>query len=209
MVGWLNYEGAQLEKQCLKAVDQGFHAVKVKVGSPTLRQDLERVERVRKAVGDEIRIMVDANQALTVAEATRRGRAFERLGVYWWEEPIPADDLDGYADLARALDIPVAAGENLFSRHDFARFLARGALDIVQVDLRRAGGPTALLQIGQMADSFRRPYASHGGGPVQLNVMACLTNALYLETGFIPEGSPLRLVDGSVPVPTGPGFAWE
>lgn len=81
-------------------------------------------------------------------------------------------------------------------------------MDIIQPELRRAGGPTALLQIGGVADAFRIPYASHGGGPEQLNVMACLPNAFYLETGLIPEGSPLQLVDGFVSVPTGPGFSW-
>jgi L-alanine-DL-glutamate epimerase-like enolase superfamily enzyme len=86
--------------------------------------------------------------------------------------------------------------------------LKREAVDIVQPDLRRAGGPTALLQIGAMAHAFRRPYASHGGGPVQLNVMACLPNAVYLETGLLRPDSPLRLKDGYVDVPTGAGFAW-
>ena len=153
--------------------------------------------------------MVDANQSLTTAEAIRRGRAFEELGCLWWEEPIPADDIDGYAALTRALDIPIATGENLYSAAEFARFLKREAVDIIQPDLRRAGGPTALLQIGYMADAFRIPYASHGGGPVQLNVMASLPNALYLETGLIAEGSPLQLQDGYVQVPQGPGFSWE
>ena len=76
-------------------------------------------------------------------------------------------------------------------------------------ELRRAGGPTALLQIGHLADSFRIPYASHGGGPVQLNIMACLPNMKYLETGMISPGSPLKLVDGCVSLPQGAGFAWE
>ena len=209
MVGWLNYGDEEVQAICAQAVEQGFPAVKVKVGYPTLREDVHRVEVVRDAVGDGIDIMVDANQSLTAAEAVRRGRAFESLGCVWWEEPIPADDLDGYATLADRLDIPVATGENLYTCADFARFLRRDAVDIVQPDLRRAGGPTALLQIGTMAHAFRRPYASHGGGPVQLNVMACLPNALYLETGLIPPESPLRLEDGTVAIPTGPGFAWE
>jgi len=92
---------------------------------------------------------------------------------------------------------------------DFARFLRRDAVDIIQPDLRRAGGPTALLQIGLMAAAFRRPYASHGGDPIQMNVMSCLPNAMYLETGLLHPGSPLKLVDGCVPVPDGPGFGWE
>ena len=209
MVGWLNYDDGQVQEICGRAVAQGFGAVKVKVGYPTLAEDVRRVETVRAAVGDGVDIMVDANQVLTAKEAIRRGRALQQLGCLWWEEPIPADDIDGYASLTRALDIPVATGENLYSAAEFARFFRRGAVDIVQPDLRRAGGPTALLQVGHMADAFRLPYASHGGGPVQLNVMACLPNAMYLETGLIPDGSPMKLVDGCVDVPRGPGFSWE
>jgi L-alanine-DL-glutamate epimerase-like enolase superfamily enzyme len=209
MVGWLNYDDGEVSEICRRAVGQGFRAVKIKVGYPTLKEDAARVELVRKAVGDDVGIMVDANQTLSAAEATVRGRAFESLGCLWWEEPLPADDIDGYAELAAALDIPVATGENLYTRNDFARFLKRDAVDVVQPDLRRAGGPTSLLQIGTMADAFRRPYASHGGGPVQLNVMACLPNAMYLETGLIPEGSPLKIEDGFVNVPGGAGFSWE
>jgi L-alanine-DL-glutamate epimerase-like enolase superfamily enzyme len=209
MVGWLNYSDEEVQRICAQAVEQGFRAVKIKVGYSTLAEDVRRVKTVRQAVGDAIRLMVDANQALTTKEALRRGRAFEELDCCWWEEPIPAADLDGYAALADALAIPIATGENLYTRADFARFLRRDAVDIVQPDLRRAGGPTALLQIGTMADAFHRPYASHGGGAVQLNVMACLPNALYLETGLLAPGSPLKLVDGSVLIPQGPGFSWE
>lgn len=209
MVGWLNYSDSEVQDICAKAVSQGFHAVKIKVGYPTLKEDIKRIQTVRAAVGEDIGIMIDANQSLTTAEATYRGRAFEDLGCVWWEEPIPADDIDGYAQLAHALDIPIATGENLYTAQDFARFFKREAVDIVQPDLRRAGGPTALLQIGQTAHAFRIPYASHGGGPVQLNIMACLPNALYLETGLISEGSPLKLTDGFVNIPCGPGFSWE
>jgi L-alanine-DL-glutamate epimerase-like enolase superfamily enzyme len=208
MVGWLNYDDEEVRRICAEAVRQGFSAVKIKVGYPTLEEDLRRIDVVRRAIGDEIRLMVDANQSLTTSEAIRRGRAFQEAGCHWWEEPIPAADLEGYAALAQALDIPIGTGENLYSCADFARFLKRDAVDIVQPDLRRAGGPTALLQIGHMAAAFYRPYASHGGGPVQLNVMACLPNAIYLETGLIKPGSPLNLADGYVDIPRGPGLSW-
>lgn len=209
MVGWLNYDDGEVQRICAQAVEQGFRAVKIKVGYPTVAEDIKRVRVVREAIGDDVRLMVDANQSLTVKEALMRGRAFEDLGCYWWEEPIPADDVDGYAELAARLDIPIATGENLYSMADFARFLKRGAVDIVQPDLRRAGGPTGLLAAGAMAHGFRIPYASHGGGPVQLNVMACLPNALYLETGLIAPGSRLVLEDGCALLPNGPGFGWE
>jgi L-alanine-DL-glutamate epimerase-like enolase superfamily enzyme len=208
MVGWLNYDLAQLQEIAARAAAQGFRGVKIKVGAPTLAEDIARVEAVRTVIGDGTDLMVDANQSLTTAEAIRRGRAFQGLGCLWWEEPLPADDIDGYAALVRALDIPIATGENLYSRYDFARFLRRDAVDIIQPDLRRAGGPTAMLQIGKLAHAFRRPYASHGGGPVQLNVMASLPNAIYLETGLLGPDTPFALEDGCAPVPQGPGFSW-
>jgi L-alanine-DL-glutamate epimerase-like enolase superfamily enzyme len=209
MVGWLNYDDREVQSVCAQAVQQGFRAVKIKVGYPTLAEDIRRIKVVREAIGEHVRLMVDANQSLTVKEAVTRGRAFQDLGCWWWEEPIPAGDLDGYAQLADALDIPIATGENLYTPADFARFLRRGAVDIVQPDLRRAGGPTGLLQIGALAQSFGIPYASHGGGPVQLNVMACLPNAQYLETGLITPGSRLVLDNGYALLPQGPGFDWE
>jgi len=209
MVGWLNYSDDEVQKICAKAVSQGFRGVKIKVGFPTLEQDLHRIDLVRQAIGPDVRLMVDANQSLTVSEALRRGRAFQERGIFWWEEPLAAADIDGYAALAAGLDIPVAAGENLYTPADFARFLRRDAVDIVQPDLRRGGGPTALLQIGMLAHAFGRPYASHGGGPVQLAIMASLPNAFYLETGVLDPGSPLELVDGCARVPQGPGFSWE
>lgn len=208
MVGWLNYSDDEVQKICKKAVEQGFKGVKIKVGFPNLREDIKRVKIVREAIGDNIDLMVDANQSLSISEAICRGRAFEDLGCLWWEEPIPADDIEGYAQLADALDIPVATGENLYTRYDFARFLKRDAVDIIQPDLRRAGGPTALLQIGTLADAFRIPYASHGGGPVQLNIMACLPNMMYLETGLIPSNSSFKLIDGNFAIPEGPGFSF-
>jgi L-alanine-DL-glutamate epimerase-like enolase superfamily enzyme len=208
MVGWLNYSDDQVQRICAQAVEQGFRGVKIKVGYPSLAEDVCRVKLVRAAVGDGTALMVDANQSLTTAEAIRRGRAFEDLGCEWWEEPIPADDVDGYAALADALDIPIATGENLYRTQDFARFLRRDAVDILQPDLRRAGGPTALLQIGLMAHAFGRPYASHAGEAAHLHVMAALPNAIYLETGLVGAHSPFQLVDGCVPVPDTPGLHW-
>lgn len=209
MVGWLNYSDDEVQRICAQAAEQGFRAVKVKVGYPTLEEDLHRVEVVRRAVGDGVRLMVDANQSLATAEALRRGRAFEGAGVYWWEEPIPSEDLEGYAELGAALDIPVATGENLYSVQEFGRFLRRRAVDIVQPDVRRAGGPSALLEIGALAHAFNVPYASHGSNAAHLNVMACLPTVIYVEMGLVAPGSPVRVREGYVSLPQGPGLSWE
>ena len=204
MLGWINYDEKQLRQRCEQALAQGYRALKLKVGFPTLREDIQRIRFVRKIIGDDIRLMVDANQVLTVGEAIRRGRAFEDLNLYWFEEPIPAHDLDGYRRIAEALTIQLATGENLFGSHDFSRFIKHDAVDIVQPDLRRSGGPTALLEIGHLANACNIPYASHGGGAAHMNVMACLPNVIYVETGGTDH-----LVDGRLKLPQGPGFSWD
>lgn len=205
MVGWLNYDLPQLQRICARAIEAGFRGVKIKVGAPTLAEDVARIRATREAIGDDALLMVDANQVFSIAEALRRGRAYEEEGCYWFEEPLRADDADGLAELARALTIPIASGENLFGKRQFRPFFERRALDIVQPDLRRAGGVTECLEIGLLADAFNVPYASHGGG-VHLHVLAALPNALFLESGLRADGGPSGLVDGCYLLPQEPGF---
>ena len=209
MVGWLNYPPAELAAICRKAVDQGFRAVKMKVGAPTLEEDVARIRAVRAAIGADAGLMVDANQSLALSEAVRRGRAYQELGCLWFEEPLAAGDHAGLAELARTLDIPIASGENDGGTEAFQDLLSRGSVDIVQADLRRAGGATEILEIGALAAAFRKPYAAHGGGPADLHLLACIPTAEYAELGLLAPGSPVRLEDGQVLVPQGPGFSWN
>jgi len=205
MVGWLNYDHDTLARICEKAMEQGFRGVKMKVGAPTLEEDVRRVEVVRRAIGPTALLMVDANQVFSVSEALRRGKVYEELGCYWFEEPLRADDVDGLAELARSLTIPIASGENNYGKRQFRQLFERRAVDVVQPDLRRAGGVTECLEIGLLADAFNVPYASHGGG-VHLHILAALPNTLFMESSLLPDNSPIRLVDGSYPLPETPGF---
>ncbi len=205
MVGWLNYSLDELQAICDKAMQQGFRGVKIKVGAPTLAEDIQRIQAARRAIGDEALLMVDANQVLSLNEAMVRGRAYEDLGCYWFEEPIRADDTAGLAQLARSLTIPIATGENNYGKRQFRELFERRAVDIVQPDLRRAGGITECLEVGLMADAFNIPYASHGGG-VHLHVLAALPNTLLMESGLLPEDGSVKLVDGCYPLPQAPGF---
>jgi len=204
MVGWINLDRASIKQRCEESLMLGYKAVKVKVGYPTLAEDIERIKYVREIVGDSTKLMIDANQAFTVGEAIRRGHAFEDLDCYWYEEPIPAQDIEGYKRLADELKIQIATGENLFSPRDFAFFIKNDAVDIIQPDLRRSGGPTALMEIGHLSNAFGIPYASHGSDAAHFNVMACLPNVLIVETG-----GNYRLKDGKKAIPEGPGFSWE
>ncbi len=208
MVGWLNYDLPTLQRHCAEAVEQGFRGVKMKVGAPTLAEDVARIEAVRAAIGPDALVMVDANQVFARAEALRRGRVYEDLGCHWFEEPLRADDTEGLALLADALTIPVASGENNFGKRQFRALFAQRAVDIVQPDLRRAGGVTECLEIGLLADAFEVPYASHGGG-VHLHILAALPNAIFLESGILHGEAKKRLVDGSMILPEEPGFGGE
>jgi L-alanine-DL-glutamate epimerase-like enolase superfamily enzyme len=205
MVGWLNYDLDGLKRVCTQAMEQGFRGVKIKVGAPTLEEDIARIEAVRSVLDQNRLIMVDANQVFSFTEALRRGQVYQELGCYWFEEPLRADDTTGLAALAHELTIPIASGENNYGKRQFRELFERRAVDIVQPDLRRAGGLTECLEIGLMADAFNVPYASHGGG-VHLHLLAALPNTLFMESGLLPAGSQVQLVDGCYPLPEEPGF---
>jgi len=208
MVGWLNYDVEELKRICAKALDQGFRGIKMKIGAPTLAEDVARIEAVHSVLEAHHLLMVDANQVFGVQEALRRGRVYEELGCFWFEEPIRADDTEGLAYLARELTIPVATGENNYGLAQFRTLFERRAVDIVQPDIRRAGGLTECLEIGLVARGFNIPYASHGGG-AHIHVLAALPNAIFLESGLLPDDSGVRLVDGCYPLPLSPGLGAE
>jgi L-alanine-DL-glutamate epimerase-like enolase superfamily enzyme len=186
-------------------MEQGFKGVKIKVGAETLAEDIGRIEAVRDVIGPGALIMVDANQVFLENDALQRGLVYQELGCTWFEEPLRADDTDGLARLTQKLAIPIASGENNYGKRQFRQLLTRNAVDIVQPDLRRAGGVTECLEIGLMADAFGVPYASHGGG-VHLHVLAALPNAIFMESGLLAPDSPVRLTDGCYPLPDEPGF---
>lgn len=204
MVGWLNFSVEELKPIAEKAMAQGFTGVKMKVGCATLEEDVARITAVRSIIGHDRRLMVDANQVFDVSEAIRRGRVYQELGCFWFEEPLRADNHAHLAELRSTLDIRIASGENDFGKRQFRDLFERRAVDIVQPDIRRAGGATECLEIAAMADAFDVAYASHGGGP-HLHLLAAMPNAIYMESGFLPDGSTLD--DGCIRMPEGPGFS--
>ncbi|WP_029422360.1 mandelate racemase/muconate lactonizing enzyme family protein [Alicyclobacillus macrosporangiidus] len=169
-----------LAAECAGYVDRGFRHVKIKVGrnrdvmlnplhntpmsdyaAVTLEEDLERVRRVREAVGPRVRIAVDANNAWTPSIAIQMGRALERFGIHWFEEPVDTDDLDGSAQVAAALDVPVAGYETCFSLPQFRELILRRAVDIVQPDVIWSGGFTESRKVAALAHAFHLPVIPH------------------------------------------------
>ena len=214
MVGWYYDNESDFIKKCEEAVEEGFKALKIKVGRYSLQNDIDRINLVRGAVGDDVTIMVDANQIFDYNEAVRRGRVYEEMGVYWFEEPMPPEFVESHIRLAQKLDIPIAAGENHYTRFQFYEAIRQGAMDIVQPDNRRAGGFTEWLEIGAISDAAGLKLASHGGGPGNVNMLCVLPNALFLESSSLKSENKMlktrmKMVDGEILLPDAPGMGHD
>jgi L-alanine-DL-glutamate epimerase-like enolase superfamily enzyme len=147
----LHYPLDDLVAQVLRWVSAGFDAVKIKVGKPDLREDLDRVAAVREVLGPDRALMIDANQRWDLETATRSIDALSACEPAWIEEPLRADDLTGHAELARRIGVPIAVGENLHTAYRFAEFLRAGAAQIVQPNIVRVGGITPFRRIADLA----------------------------------------------------------
>ena len=211
-------------------VAAGFDTLKMKIGLLSIAADADRVACVRDAIGPCIRLLADANHAYNGYSALRMGRVLERHDVLWFEEPVPPEDLDGYRRLRQSLDLAIAGGECEFMRYGFRRLFESGCVDIAQPDLCAAGGISEWVKIHALASSFGLATIPHVWGSgialaAALHVLAAtppfpysalpqpLTNEPLVEFDRNPNPlrdellrAPLRLVDGCLPVPDGPGL---
>jgi len=192
-------------------VRAGFHAVKIRIGRNPAA-DGERLRRVREALGPEVRIMCDANERLDLPTALRVGQSLVESGIYWLEEPLPSQDLEGYRRLRAALPIPLALGEHVYSQREFIPYIANGAIDIVQPDACMMGGFSEAMKIGRVAESFGLAIAPHFMTPLHIHLAAALPRATYVEYyPFMDDLLSAHLVveDGAVLVPKEPGHGIE
>lgn len=196
-------------------VAAGYQAVKMKVGGAALREDVERVRAVREAIGPDIDLMVDANNAWDAAEAVRFGRAVERYDIAWFEEPCWADDLVGAAEVCRALDMPVASGENEFTRWGCRDLVEQRAADIVQADPHTAGGLTEWVRIAAIASAHHVPVAPHGNHWLGAHAAAAVDNGMVVESYARLQAwqddffAPWQLEGGELVLPSAPGLGIE
>jgi D-galactarolactone cycloisomerase len=212
-------------------VEAGYNAMKLKVGSDRHRPDadIELATAVREAVGPEVFLSADANCGFERPAAMKLAKVLEDLDYAWFEEPLPPDDHDGYAQMAQALTMPIAGGETEFTRFGFRRLFTSKALDIVQPNVGRAGGFTECMRIAALAESFHIPYAPHTGSTTsvchvaELHLSAALPNFMIYEhmqaDWSKTEGNPLRenlltepaeVRDGPfIALPGGPGLGIE
>jgi L-alanine-DL-glutamate epimerase-like enolase superfamily enzyme len=212
--GWLHLSTEELVAGATASRKAGWHGVKLKVGKPTIAEDQERLLAVRDAVGPGFEVMVDANQSMTAAEAVRRARAYEAVGLGWFEEPLPADDVSGHARLAASTSIPVAVGESLYSIGQFRDYLHRDAAGIVQPDVARIGGITPWLKVAHLAEAYNVAVCPHFLMELHVSLVAAVPNGRYVE--YIPQlraitTAEIEIVDGHALAPDTPGIgiAWD
>jgi mandelate racemase len=183
-------------------------AVKLRLGYPTLQDDLTALHAVRRRLGDGVSIMVDYNQALSLPEALERGRALDGENIVWLEEPIRHDDYAGAASLTRELKTPVQIGENFSLPAAMEAALEAKASDLVMPDLERIGGVTGWRQAAKLAGAQNLPMSSHLYSEFSAHLLAATPTAHWLEYVDWADKivtDPLRIEDGHAIVTTRPG----
>jgi mandelate racemase len=211
-LGFMPPEQAADEAEAL--LEQGFRAVKLRLGRPTAEQDLAVVRAVRRRLPDNVALTVDYNQALTVTEAIRRGQTLDGEGLFWIEEPTRHDDYAGCARIAAALATPVQIGENFAGPPAMATAIASGACDYVMPDLERIGGVTGWQRAAAIASAVGIEMSSHIFPEVSAHLLAATPTCHWLEyvdwaAPILAE--PLRIVDGMAQVRERPGtgVSWD
>ncbi len=204
-----------LAKEAEELLEEGFAAVKLRLGRPHAADDLAALRAVKKAIGPDVTLMVDFNQGLTVAEAVKRGRMIDdEGGVTWIEEPVRADDFAGNARIAREVATPIQIGENFMGPEQMAQALAAGACDYAMPDVQRIGGVTGWMRAAALAQGAGMEMSSHLFPEASCHLLAVTPTCHWLEyvdwaDAILEE--PLRLKDGHALIPerAGLGMRWD
>jgi len=192
----------------------GFKAVKAKIGYPTVEEDLAVVRAMRKAIGNEMAIMVDYNQSLTPPEAVRRLRVLDEEGLTWVEEPVLAHDYQGHALVAREIKTPIQCGENWWGSHDMRQAVEARASDYMMPDVMKIGGVTGWMRAAALGEAYGIPLSNHLWPEISAQLLCATATAHFLEYAnwWNPVlAEPLHLEQGMAIVEgvTGTGVAWN
>ena len=219
-VGWFNYDDEQVRSNCKKAIDNGFTAMKLKVGSADPARDIRRANIVREIAGDNVKVMLDANQQWTLPQAISICNVLKRMNPYWIEEPTHPDDLLAHKILAAEIaPIKLALGEHVPNRILFKNYLQLGCAGFIQADAVRVGGVSEFITISLLSKKFGIPVVPHVGDMGQLHQHLVLFNhiaigheALFLE--HIPHLKnhfvhPIEIQSGVYVTPKEPGSSCD
>jgi len=207
--GWAKYSIDDLIAEAQKYAGYGCKYYKMKIHHPDPAVNAGRVAAVKKALGPGVRMMVDVNQGRDVLGNRAQARLLEEFDLLWYEEPVLADDYDGYADVARAIRIPIAAGENHYTRWEFKQLLDRKALHYAMPDVCRANGFSETLRIGRLAAVHGVPITPHLIHEISIHVVGALANGFLVE--FMDWAPPdlfeelPECKDGLIRIPDKPG----
>ena len=205
---WLDRSIDELIAEATAFRAAGHRAMKMRLGR-SHDEDLARARALRQALGPEVRLLADVNQGWDVATAIRTGKALEEIGLYWLEEPVSYEDLEGSARVAAALDTPIASGESEYGWLGMKRYLDARAADILMPDLQRMGGVTGYLRAVELCESYQWPVSSHLFVEVSGPVLATAPHAMLLEHMDWWEtlfDDRLAIVEGAVVLPDRPGI---
>jgi L-alanine-DL-glutamate epimerase-like enolase superfamily enzyme len=205
-----------LLRQTDENLGKGFGAIKMKVGRPRLSEDVERVRAMRAHLGADFPLMADANMRWSVDAAIRAARAFADAQLVWLEEPTIPDDIAGHARIVREGGVPIAAGENLHTLHEFQHLISAGGVTFPEPDVTNCGGITIFMKIAHLAEAYNLPVTSHGAHDMTVHLLAAVPNRSYLEVhGFGLEryiAEPLQISEGNAIAPERAGhgitFDW-
>lgn len=206
------YSLEQVLKSAPLLVQRGFRQMKMQLGlhgDTSLAREVERTRLIRESIGDNIDLMCDINQIWDVRQAISIGREIEQFHLYWLEDVVAHDDYPGMASVAAALAMPLAAGEYVYGSVPFRHMLEARSVDIVMIDVLRAGGITQWLKIAGMAQAFNLPVVSHLMPELHVHLIAAIPNGLTVE--YMPWSSRLfeevpQPVKGELQVPDKPGL---
>lgn len=199
-------------EEAVKLLEPGFDAVKLRLGHPDPRMDLQVATAVRAAVGESVELMVDYNQALTVPDAIRRGIDLRDLNIYWLEEQIRHSDLQGYAAIARELTTPIQLGENLDGPDSVYDAVAANAADYLMLDIARIGGVSGWLRGAAIAAARGVPVSSHLFPEISVHLLAVTPTAHWLEYTSWADSileEPLQVSNGYVTPSNKPGLGLQ
>lgn len=213
--GWLNYTVEELICEAGQLLEQGYTALKMKVGLDDPREDIRRVAAVRDAVGEDALLMVDANQKWDLMKAGNVMAGLKDFDLAWVEEPLHPDDIRAHRELRASTTIPLALGEHIYTTHAFRDYFEQSAVDIVQVDVCRIGGITPWMEVAALAKAFGLRICPHCGDLMQVHqhLVKAITNSWLLEVIPIWEQGPfehqVRLREGLCLTPEAPGAATD
>ena len=171
-----------LARECRRYVEDGFKAIKMRVGGAPLEEDVERVKAVREAVGPDVKLMLDANGAYDMETGIRAAHAYAPMDIFWLEEPVRwYDEIDGLKRMAERIDIPVATGEQARNRWEARHLVLHSGLTFMQFDCMNSGGPTEWLKVAAFCSTMDIPMAPHHGPNIHAHLVAAIPNGLFVE----------------------------